>query len=446
MAVQNPSNLYTGGAVLFDNQPTVNLYGQLLQRKQAKMDALDEYDKRRMNSINDAGVRDVDRQGFDQRLDGIRGYYNTNKDKIRKGNTPEAYEYEKKFRDVSGYVNQSKERTAKQDAAMKFYQDRLKQDGVVPDDFMVELSVNDKPVDEEGSTSFNLNKWLSSPKPFNQQSFVKEFGDIKRTPSVRTQAIKDQPLRVEEITEETFDEGGKRTIAARAAGKYENSHSFREQVKEEMKDPIARVEMEKIFRDEYGANPIQPEDYATAFTMALLQPKISKSKVVDNKDAIMTRREKMQREIQGRIDARQAYGINARRAFQIADQEAQDGYVETMWDAYKKNGKLDPQIVGDYEKTDGKGHRVPVDKQVFNEDGTVDFVVYKLDKKGNPTTEVDETYSTRGIPAPQIKARIRKELETPMTNTQKQPVRLPKDIQKTKMTTKPKKDPLGILD
>jgi len=218
MAIQNHPDLYTAGAVRFDATPSVNLYGQLMAKKQAKMEALDEYDRQRINSINPQGVRDVDRQRFDQRINDIKGYYNTNKDKIRRGNSAEAYEYEKMFRDVNQFVNQSKERTAKQDAAMKLYQERLKQDGRIPDDFINELGENDMAIDadvvdatgtQRKAKSLELTKWLSQPKPFNQQNYLKSFVDIKRTPGEpKFSPVDGAPLKRTERIEETFDEGG----------------------------------------------------------------------------------------------------------------------------------------------------------------------------------------------------------------------------------------------
>jgi len=288
MAVHNPSTLYTGGAVVFNSQPEVNMYANLLAKRQAKMDALDQYDMKRMNSINDAGLRDKDRQPFDQKLQDLRGYYNTNKDLIRKGNTPEAYEYEKKIREVGSFVNASKERTAKQESAMKYYQERLKQDGVVPDDFIAELDMNDKGLAEEGSQTFNLNKWLSAPKPFNQKTFLSSFADIKRTPQApRYEKVAGNPLKEAEIIDETFDESGKQVIHARAADKYENSYSFRSQVQNEVKDPIRRKQLSELFKNEFGVDPAMPEDYATAYTMEMLQPKISKVKAEYDRGAIM---------------------------------------------------------------------------------------------------------------------------------------------------------------
>lgn len=309
MAVQLPSGLYSGFTEVLDSRPTMNMVNQNRLRKQAKEDALDEYDKRRINNVNPTGVRDVDRQGFDQRLEKVQLFYNQNKDKIRKGGTPESYEYEKLFRDVGSYINESKERTAKQDAAMKLYQDRLKQDGRIPDDFIKELGINDEGIDKiitfdkvSGepirSSSFDLKKWLSQPKPFNQQTYLKNFSDIKRVAGKpRYENVEGNPLKQTEIIEEGFDEGGKQVIAARAADKYQNSYSFSENVKEAINDPISRKKLEDVFKNEYGTNPIQPEDYATAYTMELLQPKIAKTKVVDNKEEVMKRNQAFQKEM-----------------------------------------------------------------------------------------------------------------------------------------------------
>ncbi|WP_434127629.1 hypothetical protein, partial [Enterococcus faecium] len=68
---------------------------------------------------------------------------------------------------------------------------------------MTELAMNDKPIDDEGSATFNLTKWLSSPKPFNSQNYLKKFADIKRTPGTDTyKPIDGQPLLQTETIEE----------------------------------------------------------------------------------------------------------------------------------------------------------------------------------------------------------------------------------------------------
>lgn len=301
MAIRNDERIYSGGGVVFDSSPSVNLYGQLLAKKQAKMEALDEYDRQRINNINPNGVRDVDREGLDKRIKDIQDYYQQNKGNIRRTGTPESYNYEKMFRDVSSYINQSKERTAKQDAAMKLYQERLKQDGRIPDDFIKELNENDMAIDadvvdatgtQRKAKSLELTKWLSQPKPFSQQAYLKLFSDIKRTAGQpKYSPVEGNPLKLTETIEETFDDGSKQVIAARSADKYQNSFSFAEQVKTEVADPVARKNLEDVFLKEFGTKPSQMEDYATALTMTLLQPRTEKVKTVDNKEAIMAQQQ-----------------------------------------------------------------------------------------------------------------------------------------------------------
>lgn len=365
MAIVNDPRLYSGGSAILDSTPSVNLYANLLAKKQAKIDALDEYDKKRIDTINPNGVRDVDREGLDGRIGQLRSFYNQNKDNIRKGGTPESYEYEKMFRNVGTYINQSKERTAKQEAAMKLYQERLKQDGRIPDDFIAELSENDAAIDaisgvekETGNVrktkSFDITKWLSQPKPFNQQTYLKSFADVKRTPGQPTYTpIEGQPLKMTETIEEKFDEGGKQVIAARAADKYQNSYSFAEQVKAEMQDPIARKKLEDVFQAEFGTNPTQPEDYATALTMSLLQPKLAKTRAIDNKEAIMDR---------SFADWIKKNNITSAQAYQralIARQGATSGYNPTSGNAFDEIPDMDMQ----------SGKKI-VNGTVYNPDGT----------------------------------------------------------------------------
>lgn len=50
MALINPSALYTEGAVKLDTTPSLNFYAQLLAKKQAKKDALDQYYQKLMDT------------------------------------------------------------------------------------------------------------------------------------------------------------------------------------------------------------------------------------------------------------------------------------------------------------------------------------------------------------------------------------------------------------
>lgn len=309
MAIHTDPRMYSGGAVVFNNQPSVNAYANLLARQQAKMDAMDNYERSRINSVNEAGMRDNERKIFDDQLADLRSHYNNNKQKISKGNSKEAFDYEKKFRGVRDLIATSKDRAARHDAALKYYNERLKVDGRVPDDFMKELHENDLPigtkvVDEatgemRETKPFDITKWASEAKPFNAATYLKRFTGVKRTPSSpRYEKIEGQPLKQNEVIEETFDAGGKQSIAAIASDMYDNSHSFSNQVSTEIKDPTRRKQLADVFKAEYGVEPTMPSDYGIAYTMELLQPKIVKSKAIDNKEAIMKEQQANRKEIQ----------------------------------------------------------------------------------------------------------------------------------------------------
>lgn len=68
MALQNDPMIYRAGAERFNTQPVVNIYAQTLARKQAREEALDNYEMNRMNRMNEQGVRDIDRPGLDQKV------------------------------------------------------------------------------------------------------------------------------------------------------------------------------------------------------------------------------------------------------------------------------------------------------------------------------------------------------------------------------------------
>jgi hypothetical protein len=390
MALRNDPRLYSGGAVTIP-QPSLNLYAQILQRQQAKADAMDQYERSRINSVNDAGLRDVDRKTLDDKLGELRSLYNSNKQKIQKGNSQEAFDYEKKFRDIKDLVAQSKDRAARHNAAMQFYNDRLKVDQRLPEDFMHELHSNDMPigekyVDESGEQSdykpFDVAKWSSEPKPFTQQTYLTGFKDLKRTASQPTYEKTDNPLKQNEVTVESFDNGAKQVIAARAADKYDNSYSFSSQVQNEIKDPVRRKQLGDLFKQEYGTDATMPSDYAVAYTMEMLQPKIIKSKTIENKEAIAQMNDRL---IRGRMAAQNIYTnqhIDKRTEQALADMAASDEEFDKAWAAIGTN--LPSGLVKKvYEPAqDSKGHSYGAPEVTKSDDGK-SFVFTNYDADGN---------------------------------------------------------------
>lgn len=169
MALRYDPRLYTGGAVEVDSSPSVNMYGQLLAKKQAKEEAIDEYYRKLPSTLNSAGMRDQSIPFFNKALGEAQKYYMTNSAAIRKGTTPEAYNYEKMIRDISGNINIDKN-AAKTDlelGKMRF----SKENGYIFEDptFMKAQKLHSLSPWEEGFSPIDLGTISLPPKPFDDK-------------------------------------------------------------------------------------------------------------------------------------------------------------------------------------------------------------------------------------------------------------------------------------
>jgi len=293
MALHNDSRLYSGGSVVLNSQPSVNLYAQMMQRKQAREEALDEYEKNRINRMNEAGLRDQDREGLDNKVLELKGYYNANKDAIRKGNTPQGFEYEKKFRDAMNYIGESKDRSARSEAFMKFREERLKNGRMLPEEAWHEYKAHELPIgaksydpetgEEIESKSIDLPKYMSQASPkFDQQKALKLFSGIKKNQTITEEAIPGKPDQLKQITTATFDDDGKVAISHIAGELYDNDDGFAMKVQEAIKNPLKRGELEKTFEEQFKTKPQSQRDFAIADMMQQIQQTSKTEKVVPN--------------------------------------------------------------------------------------------------------------------------------------------------------------------
>lgn len=112
MALINNPNLYTGGAVAFDNSQTVNLYAQLKARQEAKRVAAEEafgnYLKEASTKVNAAGKRSQDDPAFQHLYNDWQKFAIENKDKLLKNDIQAQSELTRRYQRISNLVNESK--------------------------------------------------------------------------------------------------------------------------------------------------------------------------------------------------------------------------------------------------------------------------------------------------------------------------------------------------
>jgi len=75
MALQNPSNLYSGGQGVFDSRPVLMFKANLMAKEKAKKDALDDYYGKALQDVTPAGMRNKDViGGWSQKLNEFKDF------------------------------------------------------------------------------------------------------------------------------------------------------------------------------------------------------------------------------------------------------------------------------------------------------------------------------------------------------------------------------------
>lgn len=113
MAIQNDPRMYSAGAVQFDSSPSVNMYAQLMAKrdaqKRAKDEALNQYFDKELRDLSPTGVRDVHKPGIMADIGAAQQYWYDNKDKIMKGGA-ERVEFQRKIQNTSHTIQKAKDR------------------------------------------------------------------------------------------------------------------------------------------------------------------------------------------------------------------------------------------------------------------------------------------------------------------------------------------------
>ncbi len=180
MAVNFNNRLFTGGAVSFNTQPEVNMYAQLMARKRAKEDAIDEYYRRLPSTINEAGMRDTERPIIHDMLNNAKLYFLKNKEAIRNpsiDNGEAQYTIEKMYRDAGEVTDRSKQ-AGKIDLEIGEARFQGKYPWIFKDrGFMDAQKRHSLPVNDEKFQMMDLGRMVLPPKPFG----VKEQGEFFKT-------------------------------------------------------------------------------------------------------------------------------------------------------------------------------------------------------------------------------------------------------------------------
>jgi len=409
MATGLPSNLYSGGSVVFDSQPYINFYAQSMARKQAKDEALDQYYQNVFKQVNPAGARTQDIPRFTEKVNEWQNFYQQNRDKIKNprldGGKAQS-EFQSRLVDAQNYIQQSKNEAKTYQDIVPILRDPDKRSRL-PDQVIQDLALHDLPLGDPNRKSFNASALNFDPKPFDvkaQGDFIKGVGSgIKLNEKVTVGPTDPKTLMQTITSTSSLDDNGKEAIRNKAAGAYATDPSVKQFVDKELSKPGNYQQLNDVFKKAYGVDIQHPEDLMTAWTLGSVQHGQVKEK---SQPDVFARQKYMeavrfghQKEMaqfskqlkeMGEADQGAAIdelyegikqdALNNKREYKTAS-----GKVSTQYEM-----KTPPGVRNLLARTDPAGHKIYPDAIRLSEDmKTVTPIFFEkyTDEKGKPTTE-----------------------------------------------------------
>lgn len=262
----NPSNI-------FDSSRYLGYYLQKQARQQAKAEALDSYFNNLNKSINPAGVRSQDLNGWMQKVNQSKEFYNQNKEFIkdpRKDNGKAYTEYLSRHQDLLADVEKSKGLAAVSKQIAPVFLDPTKRerlhDGVVG-----ELAFHDASMYDQKHKPFSLSSLEFDDTPFDD---TKWMADATRglTQSQRKKAVIANPADLTQtiVKEFFYDKDALNALRQRSTDKFLNDKRAKAYV-DQIDTPENLAALNDVFKEAYGTNIKSPEDVFTAATLNKVQ-------------------------------------------------------------------------------------------------------------------------------------------------------------------------------
>lgn len=283
MAIINDPRLYSGGNVSYNNLPHVQLYANLMARKQAREDALDNYMMNLNKSINSAGMRNQERAAFDEKLAEWQKFGMEHRDEIRKRKNGADIKFMQDYQDIQNIVQASKTAEERKKPAIDILTDPNKRDRLNNDKFLSAIGAQDEPLfrkDESGHWIRNekhipldIAQLEFFPKAFEQDKYFKQFEDVKRMELPPTVVKNPKDMTETVTTTSVFDRDAKDLIATRAVSDYDSNPSFKHFI-----DSLDPKPYKGIFKEAFGHDMDGKADLAAAFTLKGIQDKVTTTK------------------------------------------------------------------------------------------------------------------------------------------------------------------------
>lgn len=346
------AGLYSGGQGIFNSTPFTQYILKQHAVNQSKDEALDKYYNNLPNTINEQGVRDQEIPLLHDKKNDIQQYYQQNRDAIKKGNTPEAFNLGKKFRDAQGIIQESKNRAA---TAGKLAQMRAnpKMDYVFRNQGAMDaIMKHELPINDPNSQAINYDQFIVPPKPIDVNAVAKKYTDVKYDEGTPQIAPHPTDLLSNIVTQKPIlGDAGKSVIKERAASQYDNEPDFANEIDNLSQHPDHLIGLNAVHQKVFGTpisfdadGNINKHDLSAAYVASILPEKPITQKVVPNQSAKMDRQEILRRQLQANSFAEREkllkMGFGLRQAYKDKTEEDKikdvDGFTQSQIDEAKQ--------------------------------------------------------------------------------------------------------------
>lgn len=270
MAVQLPDSLYTGGATIFPQDKYTQFGIQLMARKKAQEDAIDDYYKNLDKTLNPAGVRYVDMPGFQKRVEELTNFTIKNKDALKKGNIPAQLAREQLFRDAQSYIVGSKDAATGDKEGLGILE-KFRTEDKNAEPIFERLRYNQLPLDDPNFKRINTGEFLQSPKTFDEMGYFNKFSKIPRNETVEMGKVGKDGYRIDTISK-TLPKDKLEQIATQAMADYHDVWSFNDRVNDVIKNPAERDALASFYQQQFGKRPETNAELAAAYVLRGVNP------------------------------------------------------------------------------------------------------------------------------------------------------------------------------
>lgn len=369
--------IYSEGAVEFDSTPTTQLYSQILNRQQAKSEALDEYYRSQFKNVNPAGMRAQDIPVFTNKVNEWQKFYQQNREKIRNPRLDggqAATEFNARMQDAMAAVQQSKSEQKKYEDIVPILRDPDKRSRL-PEAFMGQLAEHEKPINDPTRKSLDIASLNYDAKPFDvamQQKFLQGVQQGLKMDEQVTGVVTDPKTYTRKVTTtSSFGPEAKSAIQARSAGAYQSDPSFKSFIDQLANDWQAVDKYNKLYRQTFGKDISSPEDLGAAWSLNSIQDNAEKQKIEADWKAQ-----------QDYLHSKRLDLLNRRLAAEKAGEKAKEGWVNEHVNLLKEQALMGGKF--QYKYRDGR-----VEEEY---DIPMDAVIAKSLRRGSGERAIEPDY------------------------------------------------------